>query len=78
MTINNEERAEFARQTLHQYCLIKERRAVLYDEMNTVILDLVVDLLHAMDTSAQTPASLLSMACMHYLEELGEELGEEL
>jgi len=74
MTINNEERAEFARQTLHQYCLIKEHRAVLYDETNTVILDLVVDLLHAMDTSVQTPASLLSMACMHYLEELGEEL----
>jgi len=74
MTINNEERAEFARQTLHQYSLIKERRVVLYDEMNTVILDLVADLLHAMDTSEQTPASLLSMACMLYLEELGEEL----
>jgi hypothetical protein len=68
--MNNEDRAEAAWCGITAYCEAKEQTPELYDELNTVVQDLIVDLLHVVDLTKTDPATILRNARMNYEAEI--------
>ena len=72
--MNNEDRAEAAWCGITAYCEAKEQTPELYEELNTVIGDLIVDLLHAADLTKTDPATVLRNARMNHEAEIEDEI----
>ena len=72
--MNNEDRAEAAWCGITAYCKAKEQTPELYDELNTVVQDLIVDLLHVVDLTKTDPATILRNARMNYEAEIEDEI----
>jgi hypothetical protein len=72
--MNNEDRAEAAWCGITAYCEAKEQTPELYDELNTVVQDLIVDLLHVVDLTKTDPATILRNARMNYEAEIEDEI----
>jgi len=68
--MNNEDRAEAAWCGITAYCKAKEQTPELYEELNTVIGDLIIDLLHAADFTKTDPATVLHNARMNHEAEI--------
>ena len=72
--MNNEDRAEAAWYGITAYCEAKEQTPELYEELNTVIGDLIIDLLHAADFTKTDPATVLRNARMNHEAEIEIEI----
>jgi hypothetical protein len=70
--MNNEERAEYAEESLIRYCLAKEGRDG-YDNRIDEAADLICDLLHLIRSYGGNPDQKLSQAAINFDAEEADE-----